>query len=151
MGIEEVMVWIWLGVFVIAIIVESLAPGLVSIWFAGGAVISLILSIIPGVPFWVEILVFLVVSITLIFATRPLTQKYLFKKEIRSNVEEKIGEKCIVLLEISELSHGEVRLNDIVWTAIAKNKEDVFLKDEVVVIVGVEGNKLVVDKNIKEN
>ncbi|MFA5686972.1 MAG: NfeD family protein [Bacilli bacterium] len=149
MGIEEVMVWIWLGVFVISIVIEALEPGLISIWFAGGAILALILSIIPGVPFWVEIIVFIIASVTLIFSIRPLTKKYLLKKETKSNVEEKIGEKCTVLVEVNELSHGEVQLNGIIWTAVAKNKGDVFLKDEVVVIVGIDGNKLVIDKDSK--
>ncbi|MDY0100839.1 MAG: hypothetical protein RBR94_02485 [Bacilli bacterium] len=63
MGIEEVMVWIWLGVFVISIVIEALEPGLISIWFAGGAILALILSIIPGVPFGLKLLFLLLLQL----------------------------------------------------------------------------------------
>lgn len=146
MPIESIMIWIWLGIFVLSVIIEAVEPDLVSIWFAAGALLAIILSIIPGVPFWVEIIVFLVVSFVLIFAIRPLAKKYLYKKEIKSNIEEKIGEKCVVIKAINELAHGEVKLNGVIWTAIARNKKEVFEEQSVVTIVGIDGNKLIVEK-----
>lgn len=146
MPIENVMIWIWLGIFVLSVVIEALEPGLVSIWFAGGALIAIILSIIPGVPFWVEIIVFLVVAFVLVFTIRPLAKKFFIKKETKSNVEEKIGEKCLVSKSISELTFGEVKLNGVIWTAIAKNKQETIDENTLVTIVGVDGNKLVVEK-----
>lgn len=146
MPIESIMIWIWLGIFVLSVVIEAIEPDLVSIWFAAGALLAIILSIIPGVPFWVEIIVFLVVAFALIFAIRPIAKKYLFKKEIKSNIEEKIGEKCVVIKAINELSHGEVKLNGVVWTAIAKNKGDIFEEQSVVTIIGIDGNKLIVER-----
>lgn len=146
MIIEDMMIWIWLGVFVLSIIIEALEPGLISIWFAAGALVSLILAIIPGVPFWVEIIVFIIVSVALIVSIRPLTKKYLFKKETKFNIDEKLGEKSIVLKEITEFSNGEVKLNGIIWTAVSKNKGDVFKKGDVVEVVGIDGNKMIVEK-----
>ena len=146
MPIESIMIWIWLGIFVLSVIIEAVEPDLVSIWFAAGALLAIILSIIPGVPFWVEIIVFLVVSFVLIFAIRPLAKKYLYKKEIKTNIEEKIGEKCVVIKAINELAHGEVKLNGVIWTAVARNKKEVFEEQSVVTIVGIDGNKLIVEK-----
>jgi len=114
MPIESIMIWIWLGIFVLSVIIEAVEPDLVSIWFAAGALLAIILSIIPGIPFWVEIIVFLVIAFVLIFAIRPLAKKYLYKKEVKSNIEEKIGEKCVVIKAINELSHGEVKLNGVI-------------------------------------
>jgi membrane protein implicated in regulation of membrane protease activity len=80
MDIENYMVWIWLGIFVVTIIVEAATQDLVSIWFSLGSMAALCVSF--GVPFWVEIIVFFVVStITLIF-TRPLVKK-LMDRQIR--------------------------------------------------------------------
>jgi len=146
MPIESIMIWIWLGIFVLSVIIEAVEPDLVSIWFAAGALLAIILSIIPGIPFWVEIIVFLVIAFVLIFAIRPLAKKYLYKKEVKSNIEEKIGEKCVVIKAINELSHGEVKLNGVIWTAVAKNKSEVFGEQAVVTIIGVDGNKLIVEK-----
>ena len=146
MPIESIMIWIWLGIFVLSVVIEAVEPDLVSIWFAAGALLAIILSIIPGIPFWVEIIVFLVIAFVLIFAIRPLAKKYLYKKEVKSNIEEKIGEKCVVIKAINELSHGEVKLNGVIWTAVAKNKGEVFEEQAVVTIIGVDGNKLIVEK-----
>jgi membrane protein implicated in regulation of membrane protease activity len=112
----------------------------------GGALLAIILSIIPGVPFWVEIIVFLVVSFVLIFAIRRWPRNNLYKKEIKSNIEKKSGEKCVVIKAINELAHGEVKLNGVIWTAIARNKKEVFEEQSVVTIVGIDGNKLIVEK-----
>ncbi len=145
MPIESIMIWIWLGVFVLSVVIEALEPDLVSIWFAAGALLAIILSIIPGVPFWVEIIVFLVVGFVLIFSIRPLAKRFLVKKEIKSNVEEKIGEKCVVTKKISELAHGEVKLNGVIWTAVAKDKKVTIDEQSLVTIIGIDGNKLIVD------
>ncbi|MFA5421342.1 MAG: NfeD family protein [Bacilli bacterium] len=147
MNIENIMIWIWLGIFVLSVIIEALEPDLVSIWFAAGALLAIILSIIPGIPFWVEIIVFLVVGFVLVFTIRPLAKKYLYKKEVKSNVEEKIGQRCTVTKGIDEFSHGEVKLNGVVWTAIARDKNIKIVVDEVVTIVSVDGNKLIVEKS----
>ena len=67
MPFEDWMWAIWLGIMIIMVIVECMGPALVSIWFAAGALVSLVLSLfslIPGVtiPWWVQVIVFVVVS-----------------------------------------------------------------------------------------
>ena len=54
-------VW-WLGVLVICLIVEGAVPGLVSIWFAFGALVALLTSLLNA-PLWLQVTVFLVVSL----------------------------------------------------------------------------------------
>ena len=67
-------VW-WLGVLVICLIVEGAVPGLVSIWFAFGALVALLTSLLNA-PLWLQVTVFLVVSLAALFLTRPLVKKY---------------------------------------------------------------------------
>ena len=72
MPFEQYMWIVWLALMIIMVIVECMGPALVSIWFAAGALVSLILSLfslIPGVtiPWWVQVIVFVVVrAITLL-------------------------------------------------------------------------------------
>ena len=47
---ENIMVWIWLAVTVIAIVVEIITPELVSLWFAIGGIVGIAFSFIPGLP-----------------------------------------------------------------------------------------------------
>ena len=82
MPLEDIMWIIWLAIMIVMVIVECMGPALVSIWFAAGALVSLILSLlsfIPGVtiPWWVQVIVFVVVSAITLLALRPLTKSCL--------------------------------------------------------------------------
>ena len=77
---EQYMWIVWLGVFVISIVIEATTAELVSIFFATGSVIALIISFIPGVEWWVELIVFVVVSGASLLGLRPLVNR-LLKKE----------------------------------------------------------------------
>ena len=65
----EQYLWIvWLAIFVIAVIVEASGPSLVSIWFALGALVTLIISFLA--PWWVQLIVFIVVSTAALFTLK---------------------------------------------------------------------------------
>ena len=57
-----------------------------------------------------------------------------------------IGKKGKVIKEISELERGEIKCNGVIWTAISKEKEKNISSGSIVKIVGIEGNKLIVEK-----
>ena len=78
---EQFMWIIWLSLFVVMQIVEALGPNLVSIWFSFGALVSLIVSFIPGVPWWVEVIVFVVISAATLLSLRPVFRKYLKRND----------------------------------------------------------------------
>lgn len=143
----EQYLWIvWLVIFVVAVIVEALGPNLVSIWFAVGAIPSLIISFIPSVPWWVELIVFVVISATAIFALRPLFKKYFKRNAYQSNVDSLAGKRCVVVEEISSLSPGVVKLGDVKWSAIPLNDNEVIKEGSVAEVVVINGNKLIVKK-----
>lgn len=141
------MVWIWLGIFVLCVIVEAVSVDFISIFFAGGALLALIASLIPGVPFWGEIIIFLFGSALLLLSIRPFIKK-LFKKVPPDvlNIDGMIGKKCKVTKKITELEWGEVKCNGVLWTAMNKNKEEEIEEGAIVQVVGVDGNKLIVMK-----
>ena len=62
---------IWLIVLVVCLVAEIATLGLTSIWFAGGALLALLIAMIGG-PLWLQVLVFLVASIVLLIVTRPI-------------------------------------------------------------------------------
>ena len=65
---EQYMWIIWLALFVLMLVIEASGPALVSVWFSFGALIALIVSFIPGVSWWIELIVFTVVSAATLFA-----------------------------------------------------------------------------------
>ena len=62
--------FIWLAVFIILLIIEALTVGLVTIWFAGGALAAIAVNSL-GMGMAGQCIVFLVVSCILLFFTRP--------------------------------------------------------------------------------
>ena len=77
---EQYMWIIWLVVFIVALIVEANTYELVSIWFAFSSVVTLIISFIPGCSWYIELIIFLILSIASIFALRPFIKKFMQKE-----------------------------------------------------------------------
>jgi len=147
----EAYLWIiWLSVFVIALIIEACTTELVSIWFSAGAVIALILSFIPAVAWWIEVIVFVVVSFTTFLCLRPFLMKLMKKDLVNTNIDEIIGKKGIMTLSSNELEAGEAKINGVLWTAVNVDESEPLEKDCKIVVVAIKGNKLIV-KKAKEN
>ena len=62
---------IWLVILAVLVVIEIITLGLTTIWFAGGALAALVVSLLGG-PVWLQILLFLGVSVVLLIFTRPL-------------------------------------------------------------------------------
>ena len=151
MPFEQYMWIVWLALMIIMVIVECMGPALVSIWFAAGALVSLILSLfslIPGVtiPWWVQVIVFVVVSAITLCALRPLSKRYLKRNTISSNVDSLVGKRGLLEEEIKPFEPGVCRINDVSWTAISTNGKETIAAKSVVEVVAIQGNKLLVKK-----
>ena len=141
---EQYMWIIWLSVFVIALIIEAIGTDLVSIWFSAGALVSLIISFIPDVPWWVEIIIFVVISGICLLTLRPLTRKYMRGKIVSSNADSLIGRKGMLLEKIGPLHRGICQLGDVKWTALGIDESTKIEAGKVVEVVAISGNKLIV-------
>ena len=80
------MIVIWIAAIVVFGIVEAVTVGLVSIWFVLGAVAGLLAAVL-GAALWVQIVLFFVVSIAALAATRPLVQRMLRRDETPTNAD----------------------------------------------------------------
>ena len=111
-------VYIWLGLMVLFLIVEAACPiHLVSTWFAAGALVAAFVALLSG-PFWLQILLFILVSGGLLVALWPFTKKFLQPKIVKTNVDALVGEQCYVTGDIDNvLSQGQVKLGGMEWTA----------------------------------
>lgn len=148
--IEQYMWIIWLVLFVLALIIEAIGTDLVSIWFAFGAVIALIASLVPDVSWWMELIIFFVISLASLAALRPLIHRYLRKNTVASNIDSIVGQKGLLISKIDLLHHGEVKINDVTWTAIASKETESIEKGSIVKVLAVSGNKLIVTKDKEE-
>lgn len=140
---NEMMV-IWLVVLIVSIAIEVGTLGLTSIWFAGGAVVAVIAAAF-SLPVWLQIVLFLVVSLLLIIFTRPVAVKYFNKDRVRTNVESMIGRQAIVISEIDNLQGiGQVTVGGQEWSARSEDERKRMAVGTVVDIVAVSGVKLIV-------
>ena len=144
---EMYMVWIWLAIFVIGIIIEAVTQDLVSIWFSVGGLVSMILSGFDFIPWFVEVIVFIVVSLTAVICTRPLAKKLLNNALRSTNIDEVIGKQVIVRKDISKFIDGEIKIHDVIYTACLMEEEtETISEGEIVEVVTFRGNKVVVKK-----
>ncbi len=138
---------IWLAIFIIALAIEAVEPQLISIWFAGGALVALILSLIPGVDIWIQILVFALTSgVLLILSFVFFRKSFLNKKSINTNVDALMEEEVKLLTPSSKDNPGSVLYRDIQWFVVPKNVTDTFAAGETAVVDSIQGNRLVIRK-----
>lgn len=143
----ENMAAFWLAAMVVFLGVEAVVPGLVSIWFAFGALGAFVSALLHA-PMWLQIVWFLLLSVLSLCLTRPLAKKYVNNKIQPTNADMVIGRECLVTEEINNLlSAGAVSVSGKVWTARSDNDDVVIPAGETVVAVRIEGVKLIVKVN----
>ena len=143
----ETYTWIiWLALFVVMLGVEAIGPSLVSVWFSFGALVALIVSFIPNVEWWVEVVVFVVISVATLVALRPIIKRYYKRNNFNTNIDSYAGKRGYVIEDITYLRPGAVKIGDVSWTAIPVDKDQTILENEVIEVVRVSGNKLIVKK-----
>ncbi len=109
--------FVWLGVIVLAALVEMATPQLVSVWFAVGGVGGLIACLL-GAELWVQILIFACITAVSLAATRPLARKMFAVRKTNTNADRYIGQTAVVTAEIDNtVGTGQVNVLGSVWTA----------------------------------
>ena len=134
----------WLIAMIVLLVVEGIAPGLVSIWFALGALAALI-SALLGAPLWLQVFWFVLVSVVSLAVTRPLAKKYVNSRVTPTNADMLVGQDCIVTEEIDNiLGTGAVNVGGKVWTARLEEAGGRAYPGERMKILRIEGVKLIV-------
>ena len=134
----------WLVLLIICIGIEVATMGLTTIWFAGGALVAIFAAVV-GAPIWLQAIIFIVVSLVLLFFTRPIAVKYFNKDRVKTNVESMVGRQAIVISEIDNLQGiGQVTVGGQEWSARSAEEQVKIAVGAVVMIVAINGVKLIV-------
>lgn len=141
------MLLIWLTITVVAAIVEILTVDLVSIWFAAGGVVALVAQLI-GLSQTIQIVLFVIVSLICIIASRPLAKKYLRTNIVSTNSDRVIGQHGLVIQTIDADTKGEVKVLSTHWHASSIDNSTIEA-GEYCEILAIEGNHLIVKKSEK--
>ena len=135
----------WLILFVILIFVELSTVSFVSIWFALGALITALLSLMVKNTA-IQIMIFTLSSVLFFFLTKPFVNKLTKGKKVPTNLDRVIGKIGIVTEDITKLEPGEVKVDGKRWSALSTKKIE---KGSKVEILSIDGVKLHV-KEVKE-
>lgn len=135
----------WLAVMIVLLIIEGVVPGLVSVWFAVGALAAMISALFEA-PFWLQTGWFLIVSIASLCLTRPLVKKYVNSKVQPTNADALIGKECIVTESIDNIAgEGAVKISGQVWTARSTDDSVKIAQGKIVTVKEIRGVKLIVE------
>ena len=139
----------WLMAFIILVVMEFLTMELATIWFAIDARAAFFARLF-GASFWIQIILFLVVSLVVLVIYRPLAVKYINSRRTRTNVDDLIGKEAKETERIDNLNQtGRVVLNGMDWSARTTIGGAIEI-DTTVKVIDVQGVKLIVEPVISD-
>lgn len=135
---------IWLVAVVAFIILEASTYQMVCVWFIVGSIGGMIASML-GAGFWVQMSVFLVISIALLILMRPMAMKRLNSHKVKTNADSLIGKKVLITETVDNTkATGQGKVDGTVWTV--RTEEDKIIEEGAVAeIKRIEGVKLIVE------
>lgn len=140
----------WLIAFVVFVGIEVATMALTTIWFAGGAFIAFLLSLM-GAGVEIQLSVFVIASFLLLFLTRPFANKYINRNTVKTNAESLIGKKARVTEEVNDdLGTGTAVIGGQEWTARAEDGSLVIPAGTMVTVRDIKGVKLIVSISQEE-
>ena len=149
MEIGDIAFWadrlplIWIGVAVLLALVEAATLGLTTIWFAIGAVAAVFAALLDQSLF-VQVAVFFAVSAILLIFTRPVAIRRLALRREKNVTEQMEGRLGIMTEAAPPFGTGLVKVGGVFWTAVGEEPARGIEKGIEIVVVRIEGVKLVV-------
>ena len=138
------MIWIWLAVICASLIFEFVSTSMTSVWFAFGALVSLILSACKVDILW-QVVVFVIVSLVFLLSFRKLALKFLFRnKDEKTNTSAFVGREYLLLEEVTSYNYGTVKIDGVIWSCISANPDENIPAGTVIIVQEIKGNKLIV-------
>ncbi|KRQ86723.1 hypothetical protein ABG79_01475 [Caloramator mitchellensis] len=137
------LLFLWIAVAIAGIIADIVTSGYVFFVFTVGSIFAIISGMF-GAAYAVQIIVFLIVSAATFGVSYPIikrTIKQTVNKTLRME-EEYIGRELVADEDIAD--KALVKIEGIYWTV--KNLNGVIKKGDKIKIVGIEGNKILVEK-----
>lgn len=135
--------WAWLIVAVLFSGAEAIGGEFVLLMIGGGALITSIFGI--GVDsLWLQILVFAVASLLLVFGLRPQLKRHFIKpSQITSGIDALIGATATVVSTV-DAGGGQVKIGGEIWSAVTMQHQRALPPGTPVTVVEVRGATAVV-------
>lgn len=141
----------WIVLLIAFLVIEFVTVGLATIWFAGGALVALILAVL-GVGIGWQIAAFFVVSFVLLFFTRPVVVKYIKPGKIKTNYESAIGKQVRIKEKVDNIAGtGTADLEGQEWSARMEDDAVTLDAGMLAEVVEISGVKLILKPLNREN
>ena len=132
------MAILWFVLLLIFLVAEAATIATVSIWFAIGALVALVASVLHA-PWGLQLGLFVGVSALMLLLLRPILRKFVDPRIIKTNVDALVGQKCYVTAGIDNLrAEGQIKVGGMEWSARSTSGEPIG-EGTLVVIDRVEG------------
>jgi len=132
----------WLILVVVFLVIEICTVGLTCIWFSGGSLAGLILSMFDA-HIILQVIAAVVVTIILLVFTRPFVKKYVSKNQEKTNYEQLLGQiVCIEEVVDNVKQTGKAVVNGQEWT-VRSEDGTILLPKTLGKVVEISGVKLI--------
>ena len=133
----------WIIIAGIFFIAEIFTTGFLVFWFGIGGIAAMITSFFVT-DIVIQTVIFLIVSVILIFATKPLVNRFLKTDSVNTNAFSIIGKHGIVTKDLDSINGiGQVKIGHEIWSAEELNDKNLKEGTEIVV-VKIDGVKAIV-------
>ena len=137
---------VWLAAMIILIIIEIVTVGLTTIWFAIGALVAIIVSMLGG-GIILQMTVFLFISLGMLIFTRPLAMRYINNTRTRTNYEGIIGKVVRITQDVDNIAEkGCAVVNGQEWAVRAVDDRSRIAAGSLAKVVDIKGVRLIVEK-----
>lgn len=134
---------LWIVILVLAIIIELISYGLISIWFIPSIILTIILKAFGLNNIYIEIMIVLSLSTVLLIFTRPLVLKFLKPQNIKTNFDRILDMKGKIIKKVNLNDFGIVKVDGKEWRCYASKEIEV---GKIVKIIKIDSNKLEVEE-----
>ena len=136
---------VWLALLIIFAVAEAATVGLTSVWFAIGSLGALVCALAGG-NIWLQLGIFIVLSLVCLVALRPLAIKYLNTRVEPTNADRVIGQEARVTQDIDNIQGtGAVTIGGVTWTARSEHDTPI-PAGAMVRVLRIEGVKVIVEE-----
>ena len=134
---------LWIVILVLAIIIELISYGLISIWFIPSIILTIILKAFGLNNIYIEVMIVLSLSTVLLIFTRPLVVKFLKPQNIKTNFDRILDMKGKIIKKVNLNDFGIVKVDGKEWRCYSSKKIEV---GKIVKIIKIDSNKLEVEE-----
>ena len=136
----------WLILTVALAVIELATLGLITIWFAIGSAVAMLVALLGG-NIWAQLISFIIVSTVILVTVRPIASKHFNRNIKKTNIDAIIGRKLIAKTDIDNIKGtGKVDMDGSTWLAVSSIDNIVIPAGEEVKVVAVQGAKLIVER-----